>query len=296
MSLKNGKIKVEKVSDILKPKGVLIAIGGKEDKGDEGYLMHESNEHFVKLEILERFIQEIKGNNPLIVVIPIASVEPEEAAQDYIKVFGKLNCKNVKVADIRTREDACKTEFIELIKKAAGIMFTGGDQLRITSILGGTELLQELKLRYWKEPIVIAGTSAGAAALSSEMIYEGQKDNGMFKGDVRTTSGLDFVNNAAIDTHFIARGRMVRMANRLASNPGCIGIGLEEDTGIIIREGREAEVIGSGLIVLMDAKGSTSTNIHEIKNGEPVTLRNLKVDLLGKGDTFSLPINNPIYS
>ncbi|GEO06885.1 cyanophycinase [Adhaeribacter aerolatus] len=274
------------------PKGILIAIGGKEDKGDKNNPIHERNEQFIKLEILERFTVELKGNNPLIVVIPTASTVPEEVAKDYITVFGKLNCKNVKVADIRSREDAVKQEYIQLIKEADGVMFTGGDQLRLTSILGGTEFLSFLKHRYLKEPIVIAGTSAGAAAMSSGMIYEGQKDNGMFKGDVRSTSGLEFMKNAAIDTHFIARGRMIRMAHRLASNPGCIGIGLEEDTGIVVKEGQEAEVIGSGLIVLMDARGCTASNIYDIENGEPVTLKNLKIDLLGKGDTFTLPSFN----
>ncbi|WP_146903902.1 cyanophycinase [Adhaeribacter aerolatus] len=292
MSQKIGRIKPERNGGMRTPKGILIAIGGKEDKGDKNNPIHERNEQFIKLEILERFTVELKGNNPLIVVIPTASTVPEEVAKDYITVFGKLNCKNVKVADIRSREDAVKQEYIQLIKEADGVMFTGGDQLRLTSILGGTEFLSFLKHRYLKEPIVIAGTSAGAAAMSSGMIYEGQKDNGMFKGDVRSTSGLEFMKNAAIDTHFIARGRMIRMAHRLASNPGCIGIGLEEDTGIVVKEGQEAEVIGSGLIVLMDARGCTASNIYDIENGEPVTLKNLKIDLLGKGDTFTLPSFN----
>ncbi|MGV3585649.1 MAG: cyanophycinase [Adhaeribacter sp.] len=292
MSQKNGKTVSESKSEVLTPKGILIAIGGKEDKGNSGKHIHDRNDQFIKLEILERFTKELKGKNPLIVIVPTASGEPEETAKDYLEVFNKLKCKNVQVVDIRTREDASNPEYLKLIKEAAGVIFTGGDQLKLTSILGGTEFLSVLKKQYLKEPIIIAGTSAGAAAMSSGMIYEGQKDNGMFKGDVRSTSGLDFIKNVAIDTHFIARGRMIRMANRLASNPGCLGIGLEEDTGILIKAGREAEVIGSGLIVLMDARGCTSTNIHEVENGEPVTLRNLKVDLLGKGDTFSIPDYN----
>ncbi|KAA5540171.1 cyanophycinase [Adhaeribacter rhizoryzae] len=292
MSQKNGKNVSESKSEVLTPKGILIAIGGKEDKGHDGDHIHDRNDQFIKLEILERFTKELKGKNPLIVIIPTASGEPEKAAKDYLEVFHKLKCKNVQVANIQNREDATNPDYLKLIKEAAGIIFTGGDQLKLTSILGGTELLSVLKKQYLQEPIIIAGTSAGAAAMSSGMIYEGQKDNGMFKGDVRSTSGLDFIKNVAIDTHFIARGRMIRMANRLASNPGYLGIGLEEDTGIVIKAGREAEVIGSGLIVLMDARGCTSSNIHEIANGEPVTLRNLKVDLLGKGDTFSIPDYN----
>ena len=244
---------------------------------------------------MERFTKELGGENPLILIIPTASTQPEETAKDYVTVFTKLNCKNLKIADIRNRGDAGNPQFLQYLAEAAGIIFTGGDQLRLTAILGGTEFLFNLKNRYIKDPIVIAGTSAGAAAMSTGMIYEGQKDNGMFKGDVRSTTGLELINNVTIDTHFIARGRIIRMAHRLATNPGCIGIGLEEDTGIIIK-GREAEVIGSGLIVLMDARGCTSTNIYDIDNGDPVTIRNLKVDMLGKGDTFSIPDYNPLHS
>ena len=278
------------------PKGILIAIGGKEDKGLDENSVHEGNGQFVQLEILQRFTNELKGDNPLIVIIPTASVQPEEAAKDYIEVFKKLNQENVAVIDIRTREDVNKSEYLDLLQKAAGIMFTGGDQLRLTAILGGTKLLFVLKQRYINDPIVIAGTSAGAAAMSTGMIYEGQRDNGMFKGDVRATTGLEFLKNVAIDTHFISRGRMIRMAHRLATNPGCIGIGLEEDTGIVVKKGYEAEVIGSGLIVVMDARGCTTTNIYDIDNGEPVTVRNMKIDLLGKGETFTIPDFNPLHS
>ena len=282
--------------ETLEPKGILIAIGGKEDKGEEVDEDMQSNGSFVQLAILERFCQELKGKDPLIAIIPTASSVPEESAQDYITAFGKLGFNNIKVVDIRSREDVTNPEYLDIIKEAAGVMFTGGDQLRLTSILGGTEFLLALKQRFIKDPIVIAGTSAGAAAMSTGMIYEGQKLSGMLKGDVKATTGLEFLKNVAIDTHFIARGRMIRMAHRLATNPGCLGIGLEEDTGIIVKNGREAEVIGSGLIVVMDARGSTETNIYEAENGQPVTLRNLKVDLLGKGDTFLIPDFNPLYS
>ena len=295
MSHKNGKSIDGHASVLLDPKGTIIAIGGKEDKGDKKS-EKTRNENFIHMEILERFKSELKGENPLIAIIPTASSEPEETGNDYIKAFKKLKLTNVKVLDIRERQDVNNPEFLEVIQEAAGIMFTGGDQLRLTAILGGTEFLYILKQRFIREPIVIAGTSAGAAAMSTGMIYEGQELSGMLKGDVKATTGLEFLKNVAIDTHFIARGRMIRMAHRLATNPGCLGIGLEEDTGIVVKAGRDAEVIGSGLIVVMDARGCTSTNIHEIGNGEPVTLRNLQVHLLGKGDTFAIPDFNPIHT
>ena len=282
----------------LDPKGILIAIGGAENKGQdpEPGSVGDRNGDFFKLEILERFCKELQGKNPLIAVIPTASSVPEDSAKDYVEAFGKLNYNNVKVVDIRERGDLTNPTFLEIIQEANGVMFTGGDQLRLTAILGGSEFLQVLKQRYIHESIVIAGTSAGAAAMSTGMIYEGEQNMGMLKGDVRATTGLEFLKNVAIDTHFITRGRMIRMAHRLATNPGCLGIGLEEDTGIIVKNGRDAEVIGSGLIVIMDVRGCTSTNIYEITNGEPVTLRNIKVDLLGKGDTFFIPDFNQLNS
>ncbi|MFB9862626.1 cyanophycinase [Rufibacter immobilis] len=274
------------------PNGALIAIGGRENKGDEPG--EDDNSHnnlnFVKNEILERFVQELPTKNPLILVIPTASSYPEEVGQTYVKVFHQLNVKNVQVLDIRTREDSCKEEYLDLVRKAQGIMFTGGDQLKLTAVFGGTEIMRLMKERYFKEHLVIAGTSAGAAAMSTQMIYQGMSGGGFIKGSVSITAGLELLNDAAIDTHFITRGRIVRMAQMIATNPSFIGIGLEEDTGIVVKKGREIEVIGSGLVVIVDGRGSTGSNIYKVEEGVPVTIRDLKVHLLGKGDTYTMEI------
>ncbi|MBA9078064.1 cyanophycinase [Rufibacter quisquiliarum] len=274
------------------PNGTLIAIGGRENKGEEPETGSTSKENlnFVRNEILERFVQELEGKNPLIVVIPTASSLPEEVGQDYVKVFKNLKVNNVQVLDIRSREDSCKEEHLDMIRKAAGVMFTGGDQLRLTAIFGGTEIMRLIKERYFKEKLVVAGTSAGAAAMSTQMIYQGMSGGGFIKGSVSITAGLELINDAAIDTHFIARGRMVRMAQMIATNPTFIGIGLEEDTGIVVKKGREIEVIGSGLVVIVDGRSSTATNIYKVEEGVPVTIRDLKVHLLGKGDTYTMEI------
>ncbi|PSR53329.1 cyanophycinase [Adhaeribacter arboris] len=282
---------LEQSSECPTPKGVLIAIGGKENKGqapEEGS-NQDNNANFVELGILNCFKSELKGENPLVVVVPTASSVPEESAEDYIKAFKELGLTNVKVIDIRCREDVSKPEYMDLIEQANGVMFTGGDQLRLTAILGGTDFLTLLKHRYTYDDIVIAGTSAGATALSTPMIYEGASaDSGILKGDVRITTGLEFLRDIAIDTHFIARGRIVRMTQAIATNPGCIGIGLEEDTGVIVREGRNLEVIGSGLIVIVDGHLTTETNVHIVHTGAPVTIRNLIVHMLGKGDQYQI--------
>ncbi|MFD2247345.1 cyanophycinase [Pontibacter ruber] len=278
------------------PKGKLLAIGGKESKSSQEETdIQRQNEDFVPEQILQRFVDELKGSNPLIAVIPTASTQPEAAAKDYLKVFGNLKQKNIEVLDIRTRKDAFDPEYLKIMEKAAGIIFTGGDQLRLTAIFGGTPLLQLMKQRYTFDDIIIAGTSAGAAALSTPMIYEGETQGGMLKGDVRITTGLEFLKNVAIDTHFIARGRIVRMAQAIATNPGCIGIGLEEDTAILVTEGRHVEVVGNGLVTVVDGTGISKTTIHEIKTGQPFTVCDLRVHLTADKETFDIPIYEQLH-
>jgi cyanophycinase len=273
------------------PRGKLLAIGGGESKdiNPKEDSNQVDNNNFEAYQILQRFCQELHGNNPLVAVLPTASSIPEEMGKTYREVFSKLGVNGVEVLDIRTRGDADDPRCLEIVEKAAGFMFTGGDQLRLTSILGGTRFMERLKERYTNDNIIIAGTSAGAAALSTPMIYTGQSDGGFKKGDVYITTGLEFMRDVAIDTHFISRGRMMRMSQAIATNPQCIGIGLEEDTGILFTEGNHLEVVGSGLIVIVDGKGISHTNVAEAEPGVPVTIRDLKVHMLGKGDRYVLP-------
>lgn len=273
------------------PKGRLLAIGGKESKGGGEELKPEqaTNVDFESEEILKYFINALKGSNPTVAVLPTASNLPEEIGKEYTRLFRELGVENVEVLDVRTREDAQDPKNYEIIQKAAGIYFTGGDQLRLTSILGGTRLLQLMKERYTYEEIIIAGTSAGATALSTPMIYEADTHGGFLKGDVRITTGLEFLKNVAIDTHFIERGRLVRMAQCIVTNPGCIGLGLEEDTAVCVSEGRELQVLGSGLVTIIDGMGMSKTNIYDIGTGEPFSARNLCVHLLSPGEKYRIP-------
>ncbi|WP_242917582.1 cyanophycinase [Pontibacter liquoris] len=279
------------------PKGILLAIGGKEDKGEQDLKEEQKrNTDFESYEILKYFTSELKGSNPLIVVVPTASSVPAAIAQDYIKAFKEIGYTNVEVLDIRSRQDANKPEFVELVERAAGIMFPGGDQLRLTAILGGSQVLQLMKERYtYDEGFIVAGTSAGATAMSTPMIYEGETQGGYIKGDVRITTGLEFMKNVAIDTHFIQRGRIVRMSQAIATNPGCIGIGLEEDTAICVERGKDIRVLGSGLVTIVDGLDITTTNIYDIKTGEPFSVRDMRVHLLAPGDTYVLPFYDQLH-
>lgn len=273
------------------PKGCLLAIGGREDKGTKKLSDEQTkNTEFESEEILKYFVKELKGKEPMVLVIPTASNDPDLVVKDYKKVFQELGVKHIEVLDVRTRADAAKQENMDLVEQAAGIMITGGDQLKLTALLGGTPLLQLIKERYtYDEGFMIAGTSAGAMAMSTPMIFEGETQGGYIKGDVRITTGLEFLKNVAIDTHFIQRGRIVRIAQCICTNPGCIGIGLEEDTAICVRKGSEVTVLGSGLVTIVDGMDISETNIYEIETGEPFSVRNLRVHLLAEGDTYTLP-------
>ncbi|WP_345050595.1 cyanophycinase [Hymenobacter glaciei] len=265
------------------PKGKLIAIGGHEQREKDGPAREQSAEF-----ILQRFVDEL-ARKDTVVVIPTASEEPEEAAQDYVTVFTELGIKKVEVLDIRSREQANSTEALETLNRADGVMFTGGDQLRLTALLGGTLVLARITERYQREAFVVAGTSAGAAAMSTPMIYQGRNDAGFLKDEIHITTGLQLLRDVAIDTHFIARGRIVRMAQIIATNPGCIGLGLEEDTAVLVTKGNELEVIGNGMVVLLDGHECTSNTIYEVRPGEVFSIRDLRLHLLAKGQCFKLP-------
>jgi cyanophycinase len=173
---------------------------------------------------------------------------------------------------------------------------TGGDQLKLTSIYGGTTFLQQLKNRYIYNSIVIAGTSAGAMALSTPMIYAGNDEVQQISGEIKVTTGLEFLKDVCVDTHFVTRGRFVRMAQVIITNPTCIGIGIEEDTAIIVKNGIDVSVIGSGIVIIIDGFHVDHADIEAFTNKNPVSVRNMKVHMLAKGDKFQIPqINPPHY-
>ncbi|AYA38503.1 cyanophycinase [Hymenobacter oligotrophus] len=277
------------------PKGILIAIGGREQKQVNGTESEAAEQDdFASDSILQRFVDELRGEGP-VVVVPTASEEPVESGRDYVKVFTELGVKQVEVLDIRSRDEVDTEENFDLIERAAGIMFTGGDQLRLTAIYGGTELLKRIKERYTNTHFVIAGTSAGAAAMSTPMLYQGRNDAGYLKDEIHVTTGLQFLHDVAIDTHFVARGRIVRMAQVIATNPGCVGLGLEEDTAVVVTDGTELEVIGNGIIVVVDGRQCSGNTIHLVKPGEVFSVRDMHVHLLARGERYTLPIDAHRY-
>ncbi|MBK8847137.1 MAG: cyanophycinase [Bacteroidetes bacterium] len=273
-----------------KPKGKLISIGGAEDKGTdaEPNFTQKNNLNFFELQILQRIVQETGGTEKHIEVITTASSIPEEVGDGYLRAFGKLGCNNVQLMHIKNREHTANPEFIERIQKADGIMMTGGNQLRLSTIIGGTNIHKIMSNRYMEENLVIAGTSAGAMAMSNTMIYQGSSSEALLKGEVKLTTGLGLLRDVIIDTHFVKRGRFGRLAEAVASNPSCIGIGLGEDTGLLISEGTVMEAVGSGLVIIIDGHNIMFTNIADVQYGSPISIENLAVHVLAKGNCFDL--------
>jgi cyanophycinase len=273
-----------------KPKGVLIAIGGAEDKGsdlEKGYI-ERNNLNFFELGILKHIIKESGKENPLIEVITTASSIPKEVGNNYINAFKKLNCTRVGHLNIRDRSDVLNPEYIQRVKDAEVIMFSGGNQLRLTSIYGGTEILQIIHKRYQEEHLIVAGTSAGAMAMSNTMIYEGNSARAHIKGEVKITTGLAFIKDVIFDSHFDKRGRFGRLAQAVAANPGCLGIGLGEDTGTIIRNGHHMEAVGSGMVIVVDGHSIKHNNIADLPDGTPFSIENLRVHFMARGNRFDI--------
>ncbi|MGQ0738895.1 MAG: cyanophycinase [Bacteroidota bacterium] len=270
------------------PKGKLIAIGGAEDKGTdlETGGIHRNNLNFFELGILRRVVDEAGGTMARIEVITTASTIPYEVGENYLNAFGKIGCTNAGVMHIRNRQDAMNDEYIERIRHCDAVMFTGGNQLRLSVTDGGTEFLAILKRRYQEEDFLVAGTSAGAMAMGHTMIYEGNAAKAHLKGEVKMTTGLAFINSVIIDSHFEKRGRFGRLVQAVATNPSAIGIGLGEDTGMLITEGNKMEAIGSGLVVIIDGHDILHSNMADIPDGNPVSIENLKVHFCEKGNGY----------
>lgn len=257
-----------------KPKGYLVAVGGNEDKEKD-------------LKVLRHIAGLPEGGTRIVELIPLASQVPQEVVESYIPAFRKIGIHEVRIINIHSREDARNPAYVQRIREADVVFFSGGDQLRITSLLGGSPVNDAIHGHYWRGGVV-AGTSAGAAAMSGTMIFEGEVARSMRKGNVQMVPGLGLFPNGIIDTHFIQRGRITRLLEVIASNPGSFGLGLGEDTGIVIREGTIVEVIGNGVVVVVDGHDLRYTNVSNVRLGEPIAVEHVILHTLVEGHRFDL--------
>ena len=269
-------------------KGILVCIGGAEDKSSRKEQEENHELPFSRYSILNTIVELTQKKEPSVEVITTAYSIPDEYFAKYKKAFKELGCGHVGHLGISKRDEADDKKLVQRINDCDIAMFTGGDQLRLCSILGGTPLLDRLKERYQEEHIVIAGTSAGAAAISNTMICGGNPERSYFKGEVMLSPGFGFLHNAIIDTHFDKPGRFGRLAQAIAAQEGAIGIGLGEDTGVVIEHGTSFRAIGPNSVVVLDGSKVHYNNIAAISDGMPISIGSLVVHILAHADIFDI--------
>ena len=267
----------------MKPKGKLFAVGGAERKRAN---IPETSLR-AKLKVLGRLLEEMKGTASRLEVIPTASAIPNIIAPEYLEVFRDMGCESVGILNIRTMRQADKKEYLERLRAADGVLFTGGDQAKIASALLGTQFLEILKHRYHTEPdFVICGTSAGAMMMSEVMIYGGQSGEALMTGQARLSRGLGLMTNSIVDSHFTERSRFGRLAAAVAQNDSLVGIGLGEDTGVIVREARFLEVVGSGIVCLYEPYNLSHNSASAV--AQPLSFTGMRFSLLAQGQNYDL--------
>jgi cyanophycinase len=268
-----------------KSKGQLIIIGGAEEKHRESQMgiLEEVSRHAVK------------GNGTLLVVT-VATQLPEELAAEYRKVFGDLGVPRVEVLDIRTRQDGQEKENIAKLKRADVIFFTGGDQLRITSQVGDSQVFQCIQEKFHKGTLV-AGTSAGAAAMPQTMLIDGASDESNRIRTIGMAPGLGLIDGVVIDSHFAQRGRLGRLLGAVSQNPKNLGLGIDEDTAVYVQNNQEYfEVLGSGAVYVIDGSSITFSSLSDKNAEEVLSLYDVKLHVLSRGDCFDLVKRQPTYA
>ena len=254
-------------------RGWIIPIGGAEEKENDR-------------RILSRFVELCGGEDADIVVFPTAS-RLLDSGPRYERIFSELGAASVATIDFDTRRDCEERGRLERIARASGLFFTGGNQLRITTLIGGTSVAKLIRQRN-AAGVPVAGTSAGAAILSEHMIAFGEEGASPRAGSVRLAPGLGLTNRFIIDQHFRQRDRLGRLATALAFNPFAIGIGLDEDTAAFIGPDNTLEVEGSGSVTVIDAANLQFSSMDQADEGDPVCLLGLSVHVLVHGATFNL--------
>lgn len=260
-------------------RGKLIIIGGHEDKDAVRNILHE--------------VTRLVKNGGTLVIATVATQEPEKVAEEYTAVFKDLGVKNIDVLDVRTREDAMKPEYVKKVENASVIYFTGGDQLRITSQIGDTPVFSCMQERY-KKGLSIVGTSAGAAAMPATMLVYGNGDESSRISALGMAPGLNLIDGVLIDSHFAERGRIGRLLGAVAQNPANLGLGIDEDTAIVVTDHKKFCVIGSGAVYIVDGTQMTYSSLSEDHPEGILTIHDVKLHVLGEEDEFDLVERRPV--
>jgi cyanophycinase len=261
-------------------RGRLLLIGGNEDMDERD------------MRILPRLVQLAGGKKSSILVCAAASAEPESSLEAFRKDLEKLGVGEVFRSPLNSREEADSDDLIDMLERCTAVLLTGGDQLRATSMMAGTRFGDRLKERHQREGLLIAGTSAGAAAMSSTMIIRGIGDT-VRRDAVELAPGLGLLRDITVDTHFDRGGRVHRLMTVLAQNPAIVGIGIDEDTAIEIAPNRKLTVWGKGIVMVFDARAAY-TNAAEVTGREAMALTDIKVHVLPERYGLDLKTLTPI--
>ncbi len=264
-----------------KRKGRLLLIGGSEDP--------DPNE----IKILPHLVKTAGGRRARIVVCSAPTSEPEMSARHYRSTFLKLGAAEVFEAPVRERAEADEDAYLEAVMRASAIFFTGGDQLRLTSLVAGTHFSELVRDRLFEEGMVVAGTSAGAAAVGSSMIVSGQGEGTVRRADITMAPGLGYWRDTVIDTHFNQRGRVHRLMAIFAQNPQVLGVGLDENTAIDLTPGAGFSVVGEGAVMVFDGRVSHS-NAADAGADEILAITDATVHVLPEGYGFNLKTMRPV--
>ena len=269
------------------PKGKLLIIGGHEEKifeGDYDSPLRKQLQlpHF---EILGRLMDVIPRTHDVIEIIATASSIPLEMEQTYVNAFKGAGYNHVGIIHIENEEDANNEDFVSRIHYAHAVMFTGGDQTKLTKTLKDAKVLDAITKKYYTDPhFMVAGTSAGAMSIPTVIIERGAIEEALLKGDLVTGEGFGLIDQIIVDTHFVKRGRFGRLALAVALNkPDYTGIGLGEDGALLITDGNEAECLGSGMVMIIDGSSIGATNVNDAGDSTPVAIENLRVHILVEG-------------
>ena len=267
--------------ELTRAEGRLMAIGGAEDREND-------------CGILKEFLRLAKGPKARIVVMTVATDLVEEVGMEYTNAFKRLGVDDVQIVDVSSREDAQSGAGVKAVEEATGIFFTGGDQLHITALMGGSKLHQAL-FQNFQKGVVVAGTSAGASMMGNSMIISGDRNETPRFGRVEIGPGMDFMIGAIIDTHFSQRGRIGRLLTAVAHFPQDLGIGVDENTALVITD-HHFDVIGEGAVTVIDAGAISHNNLPYIEEGGGLALYDVKLHVLPAGCRFDLNSRRPILT
>lgn len=265
-----------------KVRGSLIIVGG-----------HEEKEKDAERPILEEIAARARRRKGSLVIVTVATQLPREAATDYRTVFRELGVRDLDVVDVRSRDEAHDEAAVAKVRDASVVYFTGGDQLRITSQVGDSPVFRCL-LDIYRRGATIAGTSAGAAAMSETMLISGAGDESAEISALGMAPGLGFISGVVVDSHFAERGRFGRLLGAVAQNPRNIGIGIDEDTAIIVDRDERFRVLGSGAVYVVDGTGVSYSSLSERRPEGILSIFDVKVHVLGDGDSYDLTRRCPV--